>query len=72
VRAFEELSRLFSALQDRRFSMFARNFAWAKHTFYSLSKKGRLWGRCLSDNSCHGKSDRTTTVRAQQEKGEMI
>ena len=30
------------------------------------------WGRCLSDNSSRVKSDRTTTVRAQQEKDEMI
>ena len=59
-------------LKPEDFSTFVRNFAWAKHTFYSLSKQGRFWGHCLSDNSYHGKSDRATTVRAQQEKGDMI
>lgn len=72
VGAFEELGHLFSALQARRFSTFVRNFAWAKHTLYPPSKQGRLWSRCFSNNSCRGKSDRTTTVRAQQKKGEMI
>ncbi|XP_015762853.1 PREDICTED: leucine zipper protein 2-like [Acropora digitifera] len=38
--------------------------------FCTISRvgKGRLWGRCLSDNSCPGKSDRTTTVRASKRK----
>ena len=38
VGAFEELGHLFSVLQARRFSMFVRKFAWAKHTLYPPSK----------------------------------
>jgi len=38
VGALEELGHLFNALKARRFSTFARKFAWAKHTLYPLSK----------------------------------